>query len=480
MVKYKKQIYFVSVVIVFLIYILTICPRTMQNDTFWSIKVGEKIANEGIFGLDNFSMHDDLYYVAHHFLTDILIYLVHGLAGFTGLYALEVILAFIMAGLLYLLNKEISDNNFISLIMLFLQLIVMSMYIAVRAQMISFILFELELIFLERYIKNIKKRYIAGLSIIPILLANFHMGAVPFYFVILGTYMLSLIKFKIPFLQYTEETDKVRIKQLMLVMIIGGITIFINPYFIDGVMYPFKTFGNEFINSTIAEFQTLSISFYHGIAIFYIAIIIFILIVSKTKIKTKDFLLLFGTLFMAFMANRYVSLFIICSSVSLIYLKIALKDLRLKSEDLKAIKVTCTVIIAILVLSKKCVYKNQSEYVPENIYPVKAVEYIKDKIGSSDRIFNYYTWGSYLMLNNIQVYIDSRCDLYTEEYNGKEIATDYNKLINCDNDYIEIIEKYNINMFIIQSKTPLETLLRENEKFQMIYRDDIAVIYKEI
>ena len=83
------------------------------------------------------------------------------------------------------------------------------------------------------------------------------------------------------------------------------------------------------------------------------------------------------------------------------------------------------------------------------------------------------------MLNDIKVYIDSRCDLYTKEYNGVEIADDYNKLEDCHKSYKEIIDKYVINTFIIPIDTQLETLLVENDTFECIYRDELAAIYKE-
>ena len=148
--KYTKQIISAIVILIFVIFVIVISPKQMQNDTFWSIKVGEKIVKEGVFGLDTFSIHEGLQYVAHHFLTDVLIYEIYNIGGFTALYILEIVLALIMAGLMYLLNKQISKNTVFSAIMLFIQLFVMTMFIAVRAQMISFILFILEILLLEK------------------------------------------------------------------------------------------------------------------------------------------------------------------------------------------------------------------------------------------------------------------------------------------------------------------------------------------
>lgn len=475
----KNKIISALVIILFIVFIIVISPRTMQNDTFWSIKVGEKIVKEGIFGLDTFSIHEGLYYIAHHFLTDVLIYFVYCLGGFQALYILEVILALILAGVLYLLNKEINNNKFVALIMLFIQMAIMSSFIAVRAQMISFILFGIEMLLLEKFMKSNKNTYIVGLSIIPIVLANFHMGTVPFYFVILGVYFISLIKLNIPFMQSIEKTDKARLKQLFFVGLIGLVTIFVNPYFIDGVIYPFKTFGNEFINSTIQEFSALSIASADGWYLVYIAIIMGVLLFRKTKLLTRDFLLLFGTLFMAFTAIRYVSIFVICSAVALRYVVHIVTDINLKSEDIKSIKGTLVILMLLMTLTLLAGYMTNKEkpYIPDTLYPVQALEFVKEGITEDARIFNYYNWGSYLMLNNIKVYVDSRIDLYTKEYSGTDIADDYNKLMKCDKDYMEIIEKYDLNTFIIPADSSLATLLEENVEFKKVYGDEVAVIY---
>ena len=83
-----KVIFNIITAVVFIVFVITLCPKEMQNDTFWSIKVGERLVRDGIFGLDYFSIHENLNYIAHHFLTDVVIYLVYNVSGFAGLYAL--------------------------------------------------------------------------------------------------------------------------------------------------------------------------------------------------------------------------------------------------------------------------------------------------------------------------------------------------------------------------------------------------------
>ena len=471
-----KVIFNIITAVVFIVFVITLCPKEMQNDTFWSIKVGERLVRDGIFGLDYFSIHENLNYIAHHFLTDVVIYLVYNVSGFAGLYALEIFLACIMSGLLLYLNNLISKNRITAVILFILQMIILSGYIAVRAQMISFILFILEIIFLEKYKKSGNSRYIVYLSVIPVLLANFHMGVVPFYFIILGVYGISCIKFNFLCFETVEKTDKKSLLALIIVGVIGLVTIFLNPYGIDGVVYPFKTFGNKFITSTISEFKPYSVWTDGGLSLFYSAIILFVLIINKGKIKLNDILLIFGTLFMNYTSIRYGSLFVICSSVGLRYTS-GLNTFfdSLNSGDKKALY--CEILFVVFLLIARRIAFWSDEYIPEDTYPVKATEYLKGNISSDIRIFNEYSWGAYLMLNDIKVYIDSRCDLYTEEYSNVTIATDYKKIIECDKEWKDILKEYNINTFLIEVDTSLYTLLSESSEFNEVYRDDTAVIY---
>ena len=79
------------------------------------------------------------------------------------------------------------------------------------------------------------------------------------------------------------------------------------------------------------------------------------------------------------------------------------------------------------------------------------------------------------MLNDEKVFIDSRLDLYTEDYNkGVNVFKDY---LNIELKYKEIIEKYNINMFMVKANTSLTTILSIDNDFERVYKDDVAEVY---
>ena len=79
------------------IFCVSISPVTMQNDTYYTIKVGEHISKYGVDMKDPFSWHENLSYTYPHWLYDVGTYLVYqlgeniGIGGFTAIYILTVL-----------------------------------------------------------------------------------------------------------------------------------------------------------------------------------------------------------------------------------------------------------------------------------------------------------------------------------------------------------------------------------------------------
>ena len=473
----KKNILPILCVLAMFACIVFLCPKAMQNDTFWSIKVGEKIVDEWTWKVDDLSMHDGLKYVAHHFYTDVIIYFVYIISGFDGLYVLEIVMACGLAFALYFLNKELSGSKKLAYCMTGLQTLLMAPYISVRAQMISYILFVIEILLLEKLRKQEKLKYYLWLIAIPLLLTNFHMGVAPFYFIILGVYGLECIKLKFLWIEPNTNPNTSKLKKLVLCGVIGVVLLFVNPYGLDGVLYPFKTIGNEFINSTIMEFQPFSMNNSMTVLqVAYIMLVMFIFMVSKAKVNLKDMLLIFGTLFMNFMAFRYTGLFIICSAVIAIYILDVIKRLKIDNIDRISFVVTSILMLTVVCMN---IYSDD-EYLTDIVAPVKAVEILKENMDENTILYNEYNWGAYLMLNDIKPFIDSRCDLYTSEYNeGITVAEDFNKISRLEDGYKEAMEKYNFNTYLVMTDGLTRIVLDADETLEIIYTDETATLYQK-
>lgn len=78
----NKNIKFtIMAILLIVVFCIAIVPKSFQNDTFYTIKIGEYILENGITMKDPFSWHD-LDYTYPHWLYDVGTYLIYNVGGF--------------------------------------------------------------------------------------------------------------------------------------------------------------------------------------------------------------------------------------------------------------------------------------------------------------------------------------------------------------------------------------------------------------
>ena len=509
----KNNIRFnILAVLLIAIFCFSISPRTLQNDTFYTIKIGEHILENGIDMKDPFSFHD-LKYTYPHWLYDVSIYLIYSIGGHTGIYMSTVVLSMILGILIYFTNVKLTKNKLTSFVITIGAMYLLRNYIAARAQLATFILFVLTIYFIEQFLDTKKKRYAIGLVIIPILMANLHLAVFPFYFVLylpyIAEYMIYILsnggivittstinsmhkklkktddekeieKIKNKILELEEKRDKLQkrydkananpykikirgkhtVKALIMIMIICIFTGLLTPLGDTPYTYLIKTMqGNTTHN--ISEHLPLTLVQnlnFMCVLIVFLAILIF----TDTKIRLSDLFMIGGLTLLTFYTRRQESMFILMGTFILNRLICSMFD-KYNPEGCKnGIKAICrplgmistTAIVLILCIN---MYKPKmgNKYVDEKAYPVAAATYILENLDVKNmRLYNEYNYGSYLLYRGIPVFIDSRADLYAPEFNkGKDIFTDYINLSNVNKDNIEEeLDKYGIKHIIIINK----------------------------
>ena len=188
-----------TIVAIILIAIFCVCvtPVTFQNDTYYTIKIGELIKNNGIDMMDHFSWHENLSYTYPHWLYDFFTYLIYSIVGFKGVYIITCVLSAILGISIFLVNSKLTKSKSISFIITMGVIYALKPYIAARAQLVTFILFIWELFFIEKFIENRKIGYGIGLILISTLIANLHVATWPFFFVLflpyIGEYLIAIV-----------------------------------------------------------------------------------------------------------------------------------------------------------------------------------------------------------------------------------------------------------------------------------------------
>ena len=99
-------------VVAIIIFSAAICPVTLQNDTYYTIKIGEHIVNTKTVDMqDPFSWHENLPYTYPHWAYDLMIYLIYSVGGFTGIFISTLVFSAILGVTIYFTNVRFQRIN---------------------------------------------------------------------------------------------------------------------------------------------------------------------------------------------------------------------------------------------------------------------------------------------------------------------------------------------------------------------------------
>ncbi len=474
----KNSIRFtIMAVILIAIFCFAISPVTLQNDTFYTIKIGEHILQNGIDMKDPFSWHENLQYTYPHWLYDVVIYLVYSIGGQVGIYISTIVLSIALGLTMYLVNIKLTKNKLTSFVLTIGAMYLLRNYITARAQLVTFILFILTVYFIEMFLETKKKRYVVGLIIIPIIIANVHLAVFPFYFVL---YLPYIAEYMIYILSHTEiivvnaKIDRLNKKILKTT----------NEDEIQKIKDEINRLEQK-NEKTINKKEKINNLEFMCTLVLFIAILTF----TDTKIRLSDLFMLGGLVLLTFYTRRQFSMFTLICVIILNRLINALLDKYDPEGCKKAIKkmttitgmiVTICLVLTISVIQYKP--KMNDHFIDENSYPVGAATYILENLDIKNiKLYNEYNYGSYLIFRGIPVFIDSRADLYAPEFNpGVEVFNDYINLSNVDIDNVEEkLDKYGITHMLMYKKSKLRRFVEQNtEKYNLLYEDDNFCLFE--
>ena len=189
----KKKIFGIVAIILIIIFAFSITPKKMQNDIFYTIPIGKLIRENGIDGIDHFSLHKGLPYEYPHWLYDVGMSYIYDLGGFDAIYISTCIFTILLGLSIYLVNYKLSKNNYLSFTVTIVVLYLIKGYITARAQLVTFILFILLVYNIERFIKDKKVINAVTLFFIHLLIANLHVAVWPFTFILYLPYIAEYL-----------------------------------------------------------------------------------------------------------------------------------------------------------------------------------------------------------------------------------------------------------------------------------------------
>lgn len=530
---------FIFFSIIIAIFVIGIVPKEFQNDTFFNISIGKYILENGIDMQEHWAFTPNLSYTFSHWAFDVAIYLVYNAFNFTGIYIFTIIVSILTyIALFYCLSKR-SGKPVISLLLILFFSYFIRDCLAARSQIISFICFIIEIYCIEQFIDTNKKKYGIILLFLSVIIANFHAATWPLFLVLFMPYLAAAFfnYFNSKFLYrklikrdknklknlsnnspkyayYKEDLDiytrllknaeskinpkivsnkSYRATSLIILMIIIAFSGLVTPihdtpysYILDS-MFGYSNFGNEKSIAYVEEMKPIVLSRHIELACFILFFIV-LLAIPITKIKLEHIFLLSGLLIMTISSVRYLYLFIMLGTYVLCDLLSQCSDKYLQREMPFLEKIIvhpisiliCVVIVSTFTIQNLKKYKNV-EFIEKYLYPIEAVNYIKENLDYKNmRIFNSYNFGSYLMFNDIPVFIDSRLDVYCSEFNDTDIFFDYVKVFSGDIHYNDIFKKYNFTHILLYNSETINTYIKNDSNYNLIYVDEYFSLYEYI
>ena len=106
----EKTIFEIIAIILIALFSFSLAPKTFQNDTYYTVSIGNLILENGIDMKDHFSWHENLPYTYPHWLYDVIMSLIYNLGEWDAIYISVCVMSIILGITIYEVNKN-EDNE---------------------------------------------------------------------------------------------------------------------------------------------------------------------------------------------------------------------------------------------------------------------------------------------------------------------------------------------------------------------------------
>ncbi len=489
--KVKKFIYENWFFIILIIPFILICfsNKLPDNDIWFLLNNGRYVVGNGIPHIDPFTIHEGLKYIMQQWASSILLWGIYDMFGPKGLIVFIYVMAILLMAIFYKLCYVISDKKNLSILATCVTFSLISKFIVLRPQIISYLLLLLEILCLELYVKKKKNLYLMFLPLISFLLINFHASMWYFQFVFLLPFICNgLCIEKIPYFG-KFKIDNYKLKPILISFIFVILVGFINPYGLEAITFIFKSYGITVLNTNILEMMPNSFDKTFGKITLAITLMIGLLCYFKKDLKfdIRHICFICGGIILGNMHIKCYPWFVLLVIFSLVYafkdFIISVKFFNKFKNILKALYnglIISSCFFGILTLFYTLYYSYNSFKLESGILGWNyedITDYVVDHY-DKEKVILYVGFdnGGYAEFKGLRPYIDGRAELFVKKFNGKSDIFQESVLVwDGALDMEKFINKYNFTHLIVMHDTPIDTYLMGASEFEMVYVDESFV-----
>lgn len=471
-------------VLVLLLCIFFMATREIIDpDFWWHLRTGQYISETTSIPRQDIFSHTmpDQPWITHEWLTEVVLYGTYTVAGQNGL-----ILAFatIITAAFALLYLRCPGRPYLAAFIVLLAAITSAVTWGVRPQMLSLLLASASLYILDSYQAG-RRRCIWLMPPLMVLWANLH-GSFLLGLVLPMVYVVGATITNLASERHQQKLDWRDIRLLLVVTLISAAATVVNPNGVRLLLYPLGTLGSTAMQAYITEWFSpdFHLTQFQPLAAFILMMIV-ALGLSRRRPSATEFLFLVGFGYAALRSARHIPYFVLVAAPILTAQLLDIWDRSQWSRTFTTSKrqagnthlvanwLLLTLVLLGGVIRVSLVLQGNADAQRE-VFPVDAVEFIVDEqVGGN--IYNLYHWGGYLawtLYPDYPVFIDGRADVY-----GDAFIDEYLQVYQLREDWHAPLDKYGVNLVIIDKGSSLSTVLNESPNWHRPYVDERAAIF---
>ncbi len=439
-------------------------------DIWWHLKTGQYIAEQrSVPHTDPFSYtRAGQSWVAHEWLSDLLLYELERTAGWGGLI---LIFAGVLTAAFFLLYLRCGPATYVAGVATLVAAWTTVPVWGVRPQVLSLLLTSLWLLILDRSERNPKLLW--WTLPLTLLWVNLHAG----FAVGLALSALYLVGEWIERALGRSQQRPSGLRIPALIFLLDVLIVPLNPNGLRMFFYPIETLRSPAMQKYIAEWA--SPNFHHPEYWPFLLVVLATFAAlswSRLEVRPRDLLLLLASLYAALVSIRLIPLFVLIA-VPAVATRLGSWP---RSDERHAQSVTRILLNGLILLAMAAfagvhvaqIIQHQPQVEIER-FPARAVAFLQTH-PPSGRIFNHYDWGGYLIWKlypSTPVFIDGRADLY-----GQQLFDQFAETYQLKGDWQQTLEQWSIDTVIVPPDSPLATGLRSSPGWTVSYEDPQAVV----
>ena len=444
-------------------------------DLWWHLATGRFIAqHNAVPHTDPFSYTSaGKPWIAHEWLTDILLYGLYRLGGFAGLI---VVFAAVISAAFFPLYLRCGPNTYIAGVATVCAALATRPVWGVRPQILSLLLTSLWLLILERSEHNLKVLW--WTLPLTVLWVNLHAGYA------LGLALLALLLASEWFEHKVgEQHSPSRLRMLAIILGLDLLLVPLNPNGTKLYWYPIATLRSTAMQTYIAEWA--SPNFHHPEYWPFLLLVLALFAIAgwpRVRIRFRDLLLLIVSLVAGLRSTRLIPFFVLIAvpiiskqSTKWLQNRKMKQSLRGHVPPLAYKTLNVSIILGMAAFAgvhTAEVIRQQPQSETQH-FPEDAVSRLETHHPAGP-IFNSYDWGGYLawkLYPSVRVFIDGRADVY-----GDQFLHDFADTYELKDDWRKSLNRWHIQTVLIPKDSALATGLRSAPGWIVWFEGEQAVV----